>query len=158
CPSGTHFVARSPGSWPKGTSATSSADVRDVSTHYFSGVDVPLSPEFPEALVDEPTVDAHGIPLSARRRRDLLLRHTFRCEVDGPHVTGSTLSIPVVIENVGAGHRVPAGFSQEREFWVHLVVKDGDGRTLYEVGRVDRGDEDLRDKVFERVNTNPSAL
>jgi hypothetical protein len=46
---------------------------------------------------------------------------------------------------------VPAGFSQEREFWVHLAVRDGDGRVIYEVGRVDRNDEDLHDKVFERV-------
>ena len=36
--------------------------------------------------------------------------------------------ITIAIENVGAGHRVPAGFSQEREFWVHLRVTDADGR------------------------------
>jgi hypothetical protein len=64
----------------------------------------------------------------------------------------------VGIENVGAGHRVPAGFSQEREIWVHLTVRDGDGRVLYEVGRVDRGDEDLRDKVFVRVNVRGDDL
>jgi len=59
---------------------------------------------------------------------------------------------------VGAGHRVPAGFSQEREIWVHLAVRDGDGRLLYEVGRVDRGDEDLRDKLFVRVNVRGDDL
>jgi hypothetical protein len=72
--------------------------------------------------------------------------------------TGGTLEIPVEIENIGAGHRVPAGFSQEREFWVHLAVRDGDGRVLYEVGRVERGDEDLRDKIFARVTTRADRL
>jgi hypothetical protein len=151
CPKGTHFVARAPGTFPKGRAADNAENIGDVVTHYFSGVDVPLSREFPEALVDEPTVDLHGLPLSARKRRDLLLRHTFRFGLGSASAAGSRLTIPVDLENTGAGHRVPAGFSQEREFWVHLAVRDGDGRVIYEVGRVDRNDEDLHDKVFERV-------
>ena len=151
CPRGTHFVTRAPGSFPKGRAADNAESIDDVVTHYFSGVDVPLSREFPEALVDEPTVDLHGLPLSARKRRDLLLRHTFHFALGSASVAGSRLTIPVDLENTGAGHRVPAGFSQEREFWVHLAVRDGDGRVIYEVGRVDRNDEDLHDKVLERV-------
>jgi eukaryotic-like serine/threonine-protein kinase len=158
CPPGTHFVARAPGTYPRGRVAENSQIVAKVATHYFSGVDLPLSSEFAEELVDEPTIDAHGVPLSARKRRDMLLRHTFRFAMNGARRAGQRLEIPIEIENKGAGHRVPAGFSQEREFWVHLVVKDGADRTVYEVGRVSRADEDLRDKVFERVNTNPSAV
>jgi hypothetical protein len=60
----------------------------------------------------------------------------------------------VTIENVGGGHRVPAGFSQERELWVHLRVTDERGRLLYEVGRVERDDEDLHDKIFLRVTSD----
>jgi hypothetical protein len=63
-----------------------------------------------------------------------------------------------VIENTGAGHKVPAGFSQEREIWVHLTVRDASGSTLYEVGRVGRGDEDLHDKVFARVNASDQFI
>jgi hypothetical protein len=158
CPKGYQFSERAPGSWPKGRTATSSSELSAVTTHYFSGVDVPLSHEYPSELVDEPTVDLVGIPLSARRRRDMLLKRTFRFALGDARRGGSGIEIPIEIENVGAGHRVPAGFSQEREFWVHLVVKDGDGRTLYEVGRVDRGDEDLRDKVFLRVNVRGDDL
>lgn len=158
CPKGSHFSARAPGQWPKGRVADNSAALTDVTTHYFSGVDVPLSHEFPDALIDEPTVDLHGIPLSARKRRDLLLRHTFRFGLGSARRNGSSLEIPVEIENTGAGHRVPAGFSQEREFWVHVVVRDGDGRVLYEVGRVDRNDEDLNDKIFSRVNVTGDSL
>jgi hypothetical protein len=152
CPNGTHFVARPAGSYARGGVANSSAEDETVTTHYFSGVDVPLARELDPALIDEPTVDAHGIPLSARKRRDLLLRHTFRFELDAARRAGSRLEIPLTIENVGAGHRVPAGFSQEREFWVHLVVRDARGGKVYEVGRVDRADEDLHDRVMERVN------
>ncbi|MDC0743503.1 hypothetical protein [Polyangium mundeleinium] len=158
CPPGSHFVARAPGVFPTGRSADNSPKATNVSTHYFSGVDLPLSDEFPNSLVDETTIDAHGIPLGARRRRDLLLRHTFRFEIDGARRGGAGIEIPIVVENVGAGHRVPAGFSQEREFWVHLVVRDRDGSVVYEVGRVGRPDEDLHDKTFVRVNTNPSSL
>jgi eukaryotic-like serine/threonine-protein kinase len=157
CPPGTRLQPRAPGELPEGRVAETSARKRRVSTHYFSGVDLPLSREFPEALVDEPSLDLHGVPLSARRRRDLLLRRTFRFGLGAAARVGQTLAIPVEIENVGAGHRVPAGFSQEREFWVHLTVRDGTGRVLYEVGRVDRPDQDLGDKVMVRVSASPEG-
>lgn len=158
CPPGTRFSARAPGDYPKARVADNSPEASEVSTHYFSGVDLPLAREFEEKLIDEPTVDLAGVPLSARKRRDLLLKSTFRFEIRGARAGGSRLEIPIEIENIGAGHRVPAGFSQEREFWVHMVVRDADGRVVYEVGRIDRNDEDLRDKIFARVNTNPSIL
>ncbi len=153
CPPGTRFSAKPPGSYPSARRAVGSADVATVTTHYFSGVDVPLAREFAESLANDLTLDGHGIPLGAEQRRDLLLGATFRLDLDASRRVGSRLEIPVVVENVGAGHRVPAGFSQEREFWIHLRVTDATGRTVYEVGRVDRDDENLRDKVFLRVNT-----
>ena len=158
CPPGFRFEPKAPGAFPEGHVAEGGGAPVEVTTHYFSGVDVPLSRELSDELADEPTVDLHGLPLSARRRRDLLLRHTFRFGLGAARRGGKGLEIPVEVENVGAGHRVPAGFSQEREFWVSLVVRDGSGRVLYEVGRVDRNDEDLRDKVFTRVNTTDDDL
>jgi hypothetical protein len=157
CPDGHRFEPRDPGARPKATVATSSSALTAGSTHYFSGVDVPLSPDFDAAFVDDPTLDAHGIPRGAMQRRDMLLGSTFRFEVDARR-SGARLEIPVVIENVGGGHKVPAGFSQEREIWVHLRVTDEGGRVVYEVGRVDEADEDLRDKVFLRVNTDDRNL
>ena len=41
---------------------------------------------------------------------------------------------------------------------MHLRVTDGAGSVVYEVGRVDRDDEDLRDKLFLRVTTDDRAL
>ncbi len=156
CPPGTHFAAKSPGARARGFAATASPHAAAVAPHYFSGVDIPLTPSFGRDLIDEPEVDAAGIPLGARQRRDLLLGAALRFEIDSPAERGSTLDIPVVVENIGAGHRIPAGFSQERELWVHLKVTDARGDLVYEVGRVDRADEDLHDKRFLRVNTTDS--
>ena len=153
CPEGTAFKAVPPGTYPTGRSAAGSHSGR-ISTHYFSGVDVPLAHAFDPKAVADPTLDVAGIPVGARKRRDQLLARTFRFEVEPGRRVGDRVEIPVVVENIGAGHRVPAGFSQEREIWVHLVVKDATGRVLYEVGRVERGDEDLRDKTFLRISTN----
>lgn len=154
CPPGTHFEARAPGSYPQDRPAVGSGAPRAVTTHWFSGVDVPLSPELGSALIDDLSLDEAGLPRGLRPRRDLLLGRTFRFEVVGAGRRGGQLEIPVELENTGAGHRVPAGFSQEREFWVHLRVTDADGRLVYEVGRVERGDEDLHDKEFVRVNVD----
>jgi len=158
CPPGTRFERRKPGGWPEARVAENSPDLLDVTTHYFSGVDLPLSDEYPEEILDEGTLDLNGIPVSARKRRDMLLKASMTLDLDPGVVRGQNVEIPVIIENVGAGHRVPAGFSQEREVWVHLRVEDANGRTVYEVGRVERDDEDLHDKVFLRVNTNPNIL
>ena len=154
CPEGTHFAARQPGDYPNTPMAAGSAGEAPATTHYFTGVDAPLTPEFNDDFIDQDMLDAAGLPLGAHQRRDLLLGRTFRFEIETPGRSGDTLELPVVIENVGGGHRVPAGFSQEREFWVHLLVTDGDGKVVYEVGRVDAGDEDLRDKIFERINVS----
>jgi hypothetical protein len=158
CPTGTGLVARPPRAYPDGFVAADSSALTRVTTHYLSGVDLPLSREYPEALVDEDALDAFGIPLSARKRRDMLLRSSFRFELGRAQLSGASLAIPITIENVGAGHRVPAGFSQEREIWVHLRVTDADRRVVYEVGNLARPSDDLADKVFVRVNTDPNQV
>jgi hypothetical protein len=158
CPPGTHFVAKKPGTLVLGRSATSSTKATELHPHYFSGIDVPLADEFPDALMDEKTTDLAGIPLGAKQRRDLLLAAALELSLETPRIVGRQLEVPIVVENVGGGHRVPAGFSQEREIWVHLTVKDGRGDVAYEVGRVDRDDEDLRDKSFLRINTDDRFL
>lgn len=150
CPSGTHFEASTPGSYPQGAIANRS-EPSSIVSHYFSSVDLPLAPEFSEDLVEERGIDASGTPLGLRGRRDLLLGVAFRFELEPASRTSSGIEVPLVMENIGAGHRVPAGFSQEREIWVHLRVTDAAGELVYEVGRVDADDEDLHDKIFEKV-------
>jgi len=156
CPAGTQVERRAPGTMPSGRAAAGSA-LASISTHYFSGVDVPLSRLFDPAAVDDHTVDVSGIPVGARARRDLLLASAMTLVIDTPRRDGDHLEVPIVVDNVGAGHRVPAGFSQEREIWVHLRITDARGRLVYEAGRVDRPDDDLRDKRLLRVTTRDPA-
>lgn len=152
CPSGTHFEARAPGEYPVGLVTPGSEKKQSLFSHFFSSVDVPLTRAFPDGYADERGTDARGTPLGLRSRRDLLLRHTFRFELGVARREGARLEIPVTLENVGAGHRVPAGFSQEREVWIELRVKDARGNLVYEVGHLDDPAADLPDKRFVRVN------
>lgn len=158
CPTGTRFSPVEPGTRPMGRAAVGSEDASPIASHAFAGVDVPLSPLFPSGLVDDPGLDAHGSPRGILQRRDLLLGSTFRFALDEPTRSGARVEIPLTLENVGAGHKVPAGFSQEREIWVHLTVTDVDGRVLYEVGRIDDPAENLRDKRFVRVNVDDRVV
>jgi hypothetical protein len=158
CPPGTHFEARAPGTRAKGYVAITSSEPAPLSSHHFASVDLPLELAVPDASLDLPGLAENGVPLSVKRRRDMLLRASVDFAIGAARKSGTTLEVPIEVENVGAGHKIPAGFSQERELWVHLRVRDGGGRTVYEVGRVDRDDEDLHDKVFVSVNTEPDAL
>ena len=131
CPPGMRFEARAPGERARGLVATSSKAESTIASHFFTSVDLPLSPDFARRWADDLAVDASGLPLGLEARRAQLLRHTFRFEVATPVRVGSRLTIPLEITNVGAGHRVPAGFSQEREIWVELTVTDARGRSRH---------------------------
>lgn len=152
CPEGMHLAPRAPGEYAIGLVAPGSARQERIFSHTFTSVDIPLTRSFPESFANERGVDARGVPLGLRARRDILLSRTFRFELLPGRRAGGTLEVPIVLENVGAGHRVPAGFSQEREVWVELRVEDAKGDVVYEVGKIGEPSEDLRDKRFVRVN------
>jgi hypothetical protein len=153
CPTGFHFESRAPGEKARGMVASSSSEPRALTTHYFTSVDLPLSTEFDDKWASDPTLDASGSPIGLELRRRQLLTHTFAFALGRTARIGGQLEIPVEVKNTGAGHRVPAGFSQEREIWVELTVKDARGAVVYEVGRISDDDADLRDKAFVRVTT-----
>jgi hypothetical protein len=153
CKAGFHFEARAPGEKARGMVASSSSEPRSITSHYFTSVDLPLSPDFDDRWANDASLDASGSPVGLEPRRLQLLRHAFRFGLDGATRVGNQLEIPVEVQSVGAGHRVPAGFSQEREIWVELTVEDARGGLVYEVGRIPDDDADLRDKTFLRVTT-----
>ena len=106
---------------------------RRVSTHYFTGVDIAMIP-FPGQ--DVAGVDSHGLPIGQEQRRRELLKSAATMVVTTPsNVTaGTVLPVVVNVTNVGAGHNIPSGFSQERQMWIELSVKDGKGATVYQSG------------------------
>jgi hypothetical protein len=157
CPSGTHFEPRPAGSYARASVVTTTTAPARVATHYFTSVDVPLAPSYPDVFADDRRVDGTGLPVGLRARRDLLLRHTFDFSIGQTRRFGDKIEIPIQIQNTGAGHRVPAGFSQEREIWVELRVTDARGGVVYEVGRLASDDADLKDKIFLRINTSDAV-
>jgi hypothetical protein len=157
CPPGTRFEPRAPYAFARGQVADNSSAQRAIYSHYFSGVDLPLTPDVDRELLDDSTLDSAGTPLGARQRRDLLLASSVRLALGEGGLRGTILEVPVTLENIGAGHRVPAGFSQERELWVRLRVTDRQGRVVYEVGRVESPSSDLLDKRFLRVNVSDGS-
>jgi hypothetical protein len=85
---------------------------------------------------DDPRIDAHGIPIGQAQRREDLLRAACEIEIDAPEAVaaGSVLPLTIAITNVGAGHNVPSGFSQERQIWIELAVRDATDTVLYQSG------------------------
>ena len=117
---------------------------RQVVTHYFTGVDVPmladeeirsrLGANYPDTYGME--VDAHGIPLSLALRRQALLNAAVRINLDKTDATalpGGSFNVRVECVAL-TGHRFPAGFSQERTAYIQLTVTDDSGFVLYQSG------------------------
>jgi len=123
--------------------------------HAFTAASIPFidDPRFPN--VDTEEKDRFGFPMGQRQRREQMLRAACTLTLEGTVTTvGPTddkIRVSVVVTNVGAGHRVPSGFSQERQVWVELVVSD-DAGAIYESGY-------LRDKAHpETGEITPDGL
>jgi hypothetical protein len=93
---------------------TSTLPTRRVSSHYMAGVDLPLvkfsGQETQRALRQELLDSAYKLEFE-----DSLNEDAF--------ILGGTYEVELTITNVGVGHRLPAGFSHERQNWVQLFVQ-----------------------------------
>lgn len=79
-------------------------------------------------------VDETGSSRAAHVRREELLKAAVSLSLDETPTSverNNTLRVDAWLENSGAGHNVPAGFSQEREVWLALTVID-EGRSCVE--------------------------
>lgn len=147
CPAGTAFAARGPGE-------RGQRHGRPRASHWFTSVDLPLAHDVDARTFGGSLLDSDGVPLSLEARRLQLLTRAVRLSVGAVAVRGGRVEVPVTVENVGAGHRVPAGFSQERELWLELEVHDATGRLIYAVGKLARPDADLADKILLRTRVD----
>ncbi len=117
---------------------------RRVAVHAMVGASHPVVPFEDKVGVEAhcaTATDAFGGPACVRQRRDAMLKAALMLDLSETPPTAqrrAPLEVTAWIENVGAGHNVPAGFSQEREVWVALTVTD-EGRTC----EVDLDCEDL---------------
>ena len=119
---------------------------RKVVEHYFTGVDVPLlTPSelsarlgsgYPDPYMTG--TDSHGVPNGLATRREDLMKAAVRISLSKTDRTvQSGQPFTVRLEAVSlTGHRLPAGFSQERTVYVQLAVTDDNGFLLYQSGYV----------------------
>lgn len=114
----------------------STRTVRQVSTHYFTGVDIALIENFPGQT--SAGTDSYGLPIGQADRRMALLRAAAGMQVNAPASVAAAgiLSIAVDVTNVGSGHNIPSGFSQERQMWIELTVTDAEGDDIYKSGHL----------------------
>jgi hypothetical protein len=82
-----------------------------------------------------------------------LQTETAELSISPPAATGGQLSFDVRLRNL-TGHKLPTGYPARR-VWLHVTVRDSQGRTVFESGALDdtgaiRGnDGDADDRAFE---------
>jgi hypothetical protein len=129
---------------------------RELSNHAMTGVDYHLIDYFPYA--DNPGENA-------RIQRDYmqevyeLHKGTAKMEVEAPNsvTPGSEFQVAVHVTNTGAGHNLPSGFTPERQMWIEIYVRDGEGKLLFVSGDFDNN-EDLRNRCSVAVKLEETPL
>lgn len=72
----------------------------------------------------------------------LNLDESLRLHKETPfyYYLGEKIKLNVVVSNTGVGHDFPGGTIDINEAWVHLVVRDIEGRIVYQSGTLDKED------------------
>ncbi|MDB6090900.1 MAG: hypothetical protein JWN85_3684 [Gammaproteobacteria bacterium] len=104
-----------------------------VARHEFVAANFFLQRMF-ERYHDELNVAAQPQELAAAADRTVkyLQTEAAKISVSAPQVRAGTLAADVLVENLG-GHKLPTAYPSRRA-WLHVVVRDRDGRVLFESG------------------------
>jgi hypothetical protein len=69
---------------------------------------------------------------NARRTLDFLQSHSARVSIRNVDVEARKLHVDILVENL-TGHKLPTAYPSRRA-WLHVVIKDRDGRVVFESG------------------------
>ena len=115
---------------------------RELATHRFIGPDYSLVDDFPYPDDLQASAQAQAWTLG---QIQILLENAV--ELDGLQLyrNGSAVRVSVALRSLTPGHRVPTGFTSERQLWVEVVATRPDGSEVYRSGDLDTNG-DLRDE------------
>jgi hypothetical protein len=87
---------------------------------------------------DELSVSAMPLELTteAQRTEEFLETQAARVSIRNPRVASGKLDADVFVENL-TGHKLPTAFPSRRA-WLHVVVRDHNGETVFESGALNR--------------------
>ena len=119
--------------------APSGAD-RTSHSHRFRGVDLPLA----EGFASPEEIDV------IRADVQELLRSAADVRIQAPATAraGRTLDLVIDVESLLDGHSLPTGSTFIRQLWLEVIVRDANGRVVFETGTLD-ANGDLRDHWSE---------
>ena len=121
---------------------------RELSNHRFIGPDIALIDEFPYPDDLEASAEAQEEYIDQVQR--LLENAVEIADMRATLSEDGSYSVEVDVASKTNGHRVPTGFTSERQLWLHLVVKDAEGSGKQLSGALD-GNGDLYNTHSEEV-------
>lgn len=127
---------------------------RERSTHRFVGPDYALVDDFPypDDLAASAVAQAEALD-----RIEILLKNAARISDLQLGMDQGQAVVDVTLESLVAGHRVPTGFTSERQLWLDVTVRDAAGAVLLRSGDLDSYG-DLRDTHSWDVHAGDAAL
>ena len=114
---------------------------RELTSHRFIGPDYALIDDFPYPDDLEASAAAQAEHL---QQIQVLLENAARISSLQASWGQSMLTVTVELESLINSHRVPTGFTSERQLWVEITVKDERGTVMLTSGDLD-ADGNLRD-------------
>ena len=119
---------------------------RPLASHRFIGPDYSMIDSFP--YPDDPAATA-AAQEDMRVQTEVLLKNAVRIADVQLDESDDGSELRVTVESLTAGHRVPTGFTSERQLWLAVDVVD-DGEVVWQSGDLDAYG-DLRDELSWEV-------
>ncbi len=113
--------------------------------------------EWKEGPYNETTAcqDCHMHDKLGRER----LQAAVQLDIVGLEMNNGTVNLTVMVKNVGAGHKIPTGFTEARKMWLDIDVRDSKDRQIFRSGAMDReGHIDESARIFHTILSDANGM